>query len=530
MGIVFDLERLRFDTNGVEGFFYPLARHEQETMRDVTLRSLVTVIRGAVARGDEDAVILTCCYHWLLGEAMAAYRAQAVTRRASEAGQEIVWPGSFYLYPAIAAGRTPENIGRFSTVLKRGPSTHPAWRRSAVRLRREVLWNGVDPRLLLPRTRRQIQAIHRTGVMEEHARRGSDPVRLSLFEDWFRPAPGNPRGKPVSEAIVADVVDAVANGWAAGNEVLPDHLSAYFAEFLRTLTVLVRHHYSGLQALAHKLPERLWTGTGGNVYVRMLRHAVQGNGGHVTGFEHGAGEAHLRYFNAKPVIEYVACDEFVTTTKIGAQALGRSFDASMSISGAPPALSGVWGLPGTPPSPTPVRSADSIRTIMYPTTALLGERITLDHFVGDYVLIDAQIRIMSMLGELGYQVIHKPHVEGAFQSPERLAELPHVTQVRDRFESVIDRADLFLVDFSRTSILPPILASDKPVVLIYFGYEEWDPHAWELLQRRCAVVRGGFDADNRLRVDVEDLRNGIATALERTDRSIVAEFFPHLLS
>lgn len=529
-GLELDVGRMDFDENGLRDFYWPLARSEQQAQRDATLANLVAMLRGKLAAEDEDARLLSMCLHWYVNEAQLYFRATALQRRCQDAGVSLRWQPGARLLPAVA-NRTlaPVEDGRYVAMLKAGPASHPGLAAGLVKLRRSLDWNGIAWKAWRPMDMgRDIIAAYRCPLLDERARQSARAVKQTNLQDWF----SRPNGRAILPGVAGDLADraiqAVAEGYRVGGEALPDYQADYFRRFLDVVPGLIRTHYAPM-AKRPRLPATLWTGSGGYIYNRMLRNAVRARGGHVTGHEHGSGDAHLAYFSAKPFIEYESADAFVTYSTPGAEALRSNFDASMHLRGEPPEILAHAEAPPPGDSRTPrLSGAGPIRSLMYPTTKLMGERVALDHIFGDNVMVDWSIRLMARMRGMGYRIIHKPHPEEEGRVSRRLAECLRIEQSWEPFERVYQQTDALLLDYSRTSIFSRALASDLPLVYIDFGFERWHPAAYELLQRRVGLVRGWIDADNRLNVDWDALPAAIAAAPDRMDKEIVRRYYPHL--
>lgn len=532
--LILDVARMEFDGNGLRNFFWPLGRAEQQAQRDTTLRELVRTIRPGLERGDEDSRLLGLCIHWLTNEAQMFYRATALIRRCEEAEVSLVWPEEARLYPAVKAKQLPSvEGGRYYLYLRQGPAAHHWLFTGFIKLRRSLHWNGLGVRGLRPaRFDKDIIACYRSPLLDLHARRENRTVKQTHLQEWFPPHAGKQLAPGVEGSLADLVITAIQIGYTAGGEQFPDYQAEYFKDFLCIIPGVLRSYYKNAQQASRQLPRILWTGSGGYMFTRMLRNAVREKGGYVVGHEHASGDAHLAYFSAKPFIEYESADDFMTYSCDGAEALRATFDPDLHLRTTPPRILSFEVCRsernGTS-TPRARRSRNSVKTLMYPTTMLLGERMSLDHIVGDCVMVDWSARLIARLCGLGYTLIHKPHPEEAHRSSRRFAEQFGIRQAWERFESVMDQADVFVLDFSRTTIFSIALASSKPLVYIDFGFERWHPAAYELLQRRASVVRGWIDKSNRLQIDWEKLPPAIDEARELTDRQIIDCYYPHMI-
>ena len=526
-----DARDIPLTQSGVEGFYWPLARKEQQLQRDTTLAHLTEIVRNGIVASDEDKTLLRLFYHWILAESISLYRAAAIVRRAARDSVSVQYPRESMMYAYTQSiNQQSLDSSRLVKILAQGPVTHGALLSPIVKSRRYLLWNGVSKTSLLGYFQKEILACHRTPLLDLHAKMEHRLIKQTLFEDWFQPIGHFPKNQPIRSSVIDECIEAVRVGFLAGNEVMPTSQVRYLRGLIQEMSRYVRAHYFPLMRAPSRLPKELWTGSGGNIFSRMLRNAVRSFGGRVIGHEHGAGESHIQYFNAKPVIEYESCDTFFTYSRKGANALNSNFDSSLHLGREAPRIESLRQLENDAfyYSSFPKTDPHQVKNIMYPTTALLGERVTLDHFLGDYVYLDWSARLIGKISEFGYTVIHKPHPGGDIQYPTQSTASSGTTVLHEPFERVINKADAFVLDFSRSSTFPAALASTKPIVYIDFGLESWHEDARALLESRVKIVCGYIDARNRLQVDWDDVRQAVVDACELTNRTIVNEYYSHL--
>jgi hypothetical protein len=128
------------------------------------------------------------------------------------------------------------------------------------------------------------------------------------------------------------------------------------------------------------------------------------------------------------------------------------------------------------------------------------------------VALDWQARMFRMIQEMGHRITQKPHPESHGPTPPLFAEKFGVPALKGRFEDIYDGYDIIVFDFPMQTCFGFTLRTQKPVVFIDFGVAEYGAELRKLLERRCAVVRGWYDADNRAQVDPAALRDAFEQA------------------
>lgn len=538
MNVFLDVQEMQFDESGVKNFFWPISRSEFDRARDALLSGIA---KAARARGDaldaERDLFATFC-HFICYEALACYQAYALYQRATSAGHKLVWRRNSRLFPLISGGRAPSvQESELVRTLLAGPRCHPWYLRPLVKLRRSVLWNGFGFRGLRPaRPQSDIIACHATEVLEYHARAVADPVKYTLFGERF--APVNPedeavrRQPPLAEEVVHQAVQAIDNAFRAGGETLPVFLRNYFAELIHTAGPLARYHLERVLAKPQKVPRCLWTGTGGYIWNRLLRHAVRRLGGTVTGHEHGTGEGHVAHFNTKTFMDYESADIFMTFNEAQAHGLRQVLEERYLVPRQLPEIVSV------PKCPDVVKYASDVakhradarsrpgcsRVVMYVPTVYCGEKPRLAQHNEDMVMADWQARLLAKLQVWRYPILYKAHPQGDSRPPTGFVDRFGVMPVDGLLQESWDKADVLLFDYINTTAFSVALNTDRPIVFVDFGYDRFHPDAYTAIKHRCAVVHGWVDERNRLQVDWDKLRATLDGAPRSSDRTFLEQY------
>ncbi|SIS51326.1 hypothetical protein SAMN05421779_102416 [Insolitispirillum peregrinum] len=305
-------------------------------------------------------------------------------------------------------------------------------------------------------------------------------------------------------ARVLPVLEALGGGDLAPlRQVMLQSCSAFLAEVAR--------YDAALSRAWRDVPAELWTGTGGNLMTRLLRLAVQREGGTVTGFDHGGG-CHI-HANLMPfqVNELAFCDRFIVDAPAKAEILSRGISREGSLDGAMPRIDATSG----PRASWPFRKgqgAQPPKRVMYVTTAFVGEmQYPLQPLLPDPVYADWQGRLVDGLAGQGLEVLVKQHPEGLRRGvPLKRSQAGEF--LGGRFGDVMDQADAFVLDYPATSTLWEAICSEKPVVFIDHHLAHWNPEVWQDFSARCAIVPSRMDEDGRPQVDFAEVAAALQTA------------------
>lgn len=536
--LILDVSRMTVDEHGVRGFIWPLGRHEVVAVRDAIPPLVVEAARGEHSP-DEEAELLSIVFGGFINEVLGLYQAHALNRRLRALGYRAVAPpGTRYL--AAVASDAPPWPSPFLDSLERGlPRDSWGVRAMLSRMRTELRWNGPSPAIARPYDReRDIGAIQRLPLIHRHARAVPEIVRFYDRGQRFGPLDGpsaRHSWQATPDSVVVDrALEAVHVGFAAGSEELPDYLDGYLRDWLVQAMGLSRVRLTAILNQPGGLPRHLWTGNGGSVWNRIIRHATRRLGGCVTGHDHGNGTGHL--VSILPTLtEFESCDTFVTFTPTQAEALLKGLRPDLLIPPKAPKIiaapflrdgsSSAKGVHPRRPRPEINGAMPAIRTIMYPSSFYNGDRPNYGVLIPDIVALDWEARLFSHLNHWDYRVLHKPHPASAGLPPAGFAQAFGGTTLLERFESVMHLADAFLFVSPQSTTFVAMLASGKPMVFVDPGLFEWVPEAYEMLRRRCRIVRGWFDDANRLQVDWDELRGAIQESGDLMDTTFFDSYY-----
>lgn len=402
-------------------------------------------------------------------------------------------------------------IGRFEAATRAG------WRPWARDLAHGLLTNRA-PRFGQARA----MVLNHNALLQRTARHRRDrrfiyrsPSRL------FRGAVGAvPAGQARRFAELADALVGLGRR-AIGNEaaLLPAH-AGRLGERTASWLATVAAHRARLDRSLGRAPAELWTGTGGNYVSRQVRAAMRRRGVKVTGFEHGGGGHIHRALGAETVNEFWLADRFVADTEVKAAVYRRSLADSPltlgdrpAVEGAPAGMASFHWIAGP--------RSDAVRRVMYVTTAFVGETCyPIQPLMPDPIYADWQGRLIDGLSAQGFEVLVKQHPQGLTRG-KPLVMSTRGEYLTGRFNEVIDRADAFIFDYPATTSLWEAVCTEKPVLFVDLGLADWEPEVRALFERRCAVVRGGFDDDNRPQADFSAMRAALEAA-PRDDAFAVA--------
>ena len=512
---------------GLRNYFWPLDRKEVIAVRDHFLKGGTAYLRAQMGHERAAEVFALNLFAAFLVEVLSVYRAKAAVRRLSSHGRMIDAAPRSRLISAFQRGQTPESSR--SIDLLRGLNPQPWWHRSLRVLKDRIPRDGIATRAMSaidPHS--TIVTIASGEMIRQHASGIEEPVRFVRFIEWFGKLNQQDRpgfGGPAPVGLVEALLELSEAAFTAGNEKMDRPAAQYLRDWIEAAVTLADCHLTRLMAQPRLVPRRLWRGTGGHLYGRILSHACCELGGEVTGHDHAQGQG----FSASAkdtIVEYPGCDRFMVWTETQRQMSLRNLRLDLLLQEKVPDICVVPGQ-FRPKLPTSLARTGlkTVRTIMYVGMLYSGETVHVTPLIPDVVLIDWEARLIGKLIDWGYEVLIKPHPELQMPMPRDYFEALGARILDDYFEDVYDQADLIILSQVNSTAFFGIIGTDYPVVIADTGMHKWQAEALEMLSGRCAMVVCKSGPDNRLQMDWDQLKLAIETAPKLNDRSFYQSFF-----
>jgi hypothetical protein len=325
---------------------------------------------------------------------------------------------------------------------------------------------------------------------------------------------------PVHHKLAASAVEAVEAGFGAAGTKMHAPSAAAMRVWVAYAIALVEAHIAG--ACGKPLPKRLWTGSGGIMWNRMLQWAVRDAGGEVTAFDHGSGNGHVLPEIYRTMFEYENADRFVTFTPMQAEGQREAMSPDLMIDPHSIALDNVAERRSKsahrPTNDRPLK-------VMIQSSYYFGDVVTCEGFVPDLAMLDFEARLMAVLRECGYEVIYKPHPLIVTRAPYDVAATFGAIESTKPSEEALHFADVIVMLDPLSTAFATTLQSGKPAVLIDFGLARPTPKARALLAKRAGIVAAEFDAANRVAIDWNALIFAVESAPALSNEQFVNAYY-----
>ncbi len=528
MSIALDPDEI-VENSALHGLHWPVSHEEIIEVFECIMQGYSSLSKRYETEDPAIARIL-CLTISLIGnsEALSMYQAYAVYRRFRSDNIDLTPPKGSRIYKAFINNEPISKPGIINQLRKPpiGPSELGLMARSV----RDFIYRKPVP-FTYSRIFNSDKVPVLTGVNPlafAHAHGIPERVVMGHRSTWFTTvAPqleDRHRQLISSHPIVQQIGDVFRAAFLAGGEELPDRYIAYLCDLFVNMAAICESHIEKILANQRALPQVLWTGSGGNMWDRILRHAVKENGGSVIGHDHGPGAGYYSPM-LKPFADYIACNKFITYTDAQVDGLARSFDDRFCPTSQIPkvltlreiiAEGGGTAIDSPVVSPSIPKSKKTLSSsiqnkIMYLDFAYDGELTRPMPKPNIYASIKWQRRLFDKLKTLGYEVANKYHPECHYL-PVTMKRLLNVPAIGGFVDEQIQCTDFLILMHPTSSAVSTILKSTKSIIYIDFNLVKLHADAREALEKRVAIVSGAIDEHNDLDIDWAELESALLRA------------------
>ena len=405
------------------------------------------------------------------------------------------------------SGETPPTDMQFTqpSEAARRPLNWPLLRRIA-RAKSWTPWYRLPATLLASKT----VAISHNPLLQAHARHAW--VRFyhaDLMADLSAAYTGSWQSGSSERlfAVIAEALSAVegldANTRAMVIDLCRAETSAHIEEALHLVAAARR---------IRRMPSAIWAGTGGYRPARAIRIEARRRGIPVTGFDHSAAAGMVAEREALTLAELSVSDRFTVTGVKIAQMLNANGNPSLLPTVSQPEIIAGLGDPSFAWR-LPQRNGVGRKTprVLYVSGAFIGFRQRIPPRIPDVVKLDWQLRLTESLKNMAVELKTQMHPGGVLQGrphPVSLVSKPS----GQPFEAAASWADVLLFDVVQSTTFTMALCTDRPIVLIDHGMNQFTDEMTAMLRRRCRILPVGRDDRNRPMIEFAMLEDALGVA------------------
>lgn len=522
MNVNIDILNLEVDQQGIKNYFFPFSPNDLLDAENFLYSHFSKIAKYQKQEKMHEKEIFSIIMILLIEEVMTSFRCLKFLDGFQKCNHQLLIPDRYKNLKHFMENKTPD-IQQNIAQLHRGPDRAKFYTAPILKAREFFKWNKLSIDLLNPKkTHDLILSVHNIPLIETHAKQSPAIVKYSLMAEWYNETPVfTKRISPQWTEIIEAVLEVVIQLFHKHQIQLPQTIQSYLKKLMDELYIIVNSWTESILKNASKFPDTLWTGTGAKIWTRMLRHAVRHAGNTVEGHDHGHCIGISLIPNRIPpsfhIAEFDSCDTFWTVNDSYAKQTENNLQHQyVSQDQLPQIRSLQLDLIHKSGKQNPSLFNRNITKWMLPTS-VYTEDMTLFNFPGDgYIMIDFHARILSNLSKLGYHTIHKPHPPEICINPDPnlFGNAYQTKTLTCPLQQSLQECDGIVFDYIQTTILPNILASQKPIVFFDLGFINWLPEFKALFLERCVIMDAWFDEENRAQIHWDQLDNALNQAVE----------------
>ncbi len=273
---------------------------------------------------------------------------------------------------------------------------------------------------------------------------------------------------------------------------------------------------AGLRAIK-RLPNEIWSGSGGAYDARAIGIEVLRRGGQATRFEHGCPAGFIECAEMMAVGEFAVSTRIVSATPTTRDALDATKAPALAKPLSEISIEAHTGDPTFRRIPIRRRGTAGRRPrVVYAPNFLLGFRQIAPALLPDTIYFDWQLRVAEAVAGLPVELLCKPHPEGLLQGKSHPLEA-YAPVSYQPFEAIIDEADIFLFDYPASTTFWEAVCTDRPVVVLDLGLTRMTSAISGEIERRCRIIPVEFNDANRPDLDPEPLADALLNPAEPID-------------
>ena len=142
------------------------------------------------------------------------------------------------------------------------------------------------------------------------------------------------------------------------------------------------------------------------------------------------------------------------------------------------------------------------------------------------ILYEFYFHLCSMLSSLGYKIYFKKRPKSNlhnFNFFEKIDNLEIVNgDIKEKQNLALADAIIFM--YGQSSTFVPLICSNKKLIYIDNGWEDWNPRVYNYLIQRCAIIKTINNKNNKIRFKKKDLINSLKISNENTQKSFYDKF------
>ena len=260
-------------------------------------------------------------------------------------------------------------------------------------------------------------------------------------------------------------------------------------EFVEQALSLVGAYALQLDSKSNQLPQRLWSGSSGIIWIRLLQDAVLRNGGRVTGFDHAEG-ADIDESCKYGFVELQTVNKFVTFGRLTAKNFRRAAE-SYNFTGLKPEIESFSNdLAKSNTIKIAKNNNPKVSTMLFLPPAVNETACALYPLLSPVQGVNFTRKVLSYALDAGIRVLMKPHHEMKFSYSKFIPQMPNVDLIETgRSEDYFGQVDVLFLDYPMQTTMGSALQTDLPIALIDTGQMNFTEELRAAISQRVGYIK-----------------------------------------
>ena len=142
------------------------------------------------------------------------------------------------------------------------------------------------------------------------------------------------------------------------------------------------------------------------------------------------------------------------------------------------------------------------------------------------IIFEFYYHLCSLLTSLGYKIYFKKRPKSQSHNFNFFKNIKNFEMVDGDIQDSknMSKADIIIFMYGMSSTFIPLICSNKRLIYFDNGWEKWNPKIYNVLQKRCEIVKTFSNKENKIRFKKSDLVKILNIKKKRLDSSFYDKF------
>ena len=142
------------------------------------------------------------------------------------------------------------------------------------------------------------------------------------------------------------------------------------------------------------------------------------------------------------------------------------------------------------------------------------------------IIYEFYFYLCSLLASYGYKIYFKKRPKSNFYNFNFFQQIDNIEIITGDLKEKknLALADAIIFMYGQSSTFIPLICSNKKLIYIDNGWENWNPKVYYYLKKRCFVIKTFNNKDNKIRFKKENLIRNLKISNTKIDNSFYDNF------